>query len=192
MYLLNLKSIYLFSQPIIIYLHSTMYLLNRGLTKAYRWVHHRFTFHYVSIKSCVCMCSFASLKRFTFHYVSIKSRESIFYIFSFNLYLHSTMYLLNRFLNTPLDPFYYQFTFHYVSIKSAMCQMWQASTRRFTFHYVSIKSALRSSKRRTLTSFTFHYVSIKSASNSVRSRYANIFTFHYVSIKSVAVGLYVR
>ena len=54
------------------------------------------TFHYVSIKSSGCGVTCTIAKKFTFHYVSIKS------VFakcraSFDIDLHSTMYLLNQF-----------------------------------------------------------------------------------------------
>ena len=80
MYLLNLTHISIF--VIYIYnLHSTMYLLNHeGFTV---WITPmEFTFHYVSIKSIVLTA-----------------------LLLLNLYLHSTMYLLNLlFLNMlPLD-----------------------------------------------------------------------------------------
>ena len=54
-----------------LHLHSTMYLLNRNVT---RWKH--------------------SILKFTFHYVSIKSISQVLHWLYF-LHLHSTMYLLN-------------------------------------------------------------------------------------------------
>ena len=89
-----------------------------------------FTFHYVSIKSSGCGVTCTIAKKFTFHYVSIKSTDvednhihgniftfhyvSIKSVFakcraSFDIDLHSTMYLLNhiaRRLNLKRIPIY--------------------------------------------------------------------------------------
>ena len=71
-----------------------MYLLNRETRQEAVKLTGKFTFHYVSIKSCV----WAYTVRACIH-------------------LHSTMYLLNRKMckNKQKEK---QFTFHYVSIKS--------------------------------------------------------------------------
>ena len=59
---------------------------------------------------------FYDLVKFTFHYVSIKSCHTL-KTNAFRIHLHSTMYILNLDDNVALcsrD----KFTFHYVSIKS--------------------------------------------------------------------------
>ena len=75
-------------------LHSTMYLLNRGVRQPGR-------------KPVL----------FTFHYVSIKSLSILDFITVLN-YLHSTMYLLNQCCCSLLLYLAVLFTFNYVSIKS--------------------------------------------------------------------------
>ena len=57
----------------VIYLHSTMYLLNRDDFSDKKYVYSKFTFHYVSIKS-----------------------KLVLTVNDSDIYLHSTMYLLNR------------------------------------------------------------------------------------------------
>ena len=54
-----------------------------------------FTFHYVSIKSTTQRAIDGVNYKFTFHYVSIKSKKSVNTI-AREVYLHSTMYLLNQ------------------------------------------------------------------------------------------------
>ena len=75
-------------------LHSTMYLLNLGMTTHITPL-TTFTFHYVSIKSYQSLFTPPSTLLFTFHYVSIKSDV-----------------LGSGQVVSPV------FTFHYVSIKS--------------------------------------------------------------------------
>ena len=78
-----------------LYLHSTMYLLNRPHRLRSPAEVLAFTFHYVSIKSMWIFALLILLLIFTFHYVSIKS---VTWLVSTHcpLYLHSTMYLLNQ------------------------------------------------------------------------------------------------
>ena len=57
------------------YLHSTMYLLNRGVFWEDGRRNRIFTFHYVSIKSRMNEGLKPCPLWFTFHYVSIKSRK---------------------------------------------------------------------------------------------------------------------
>ena len=77
------------------------------------------------------------------------------------LYLHSTMYLLNplALLGVIVSNI---FTFHYVSIKSTTPTKEGDEDEGFTFHYVSIKSIGARNMSGTESQFTFHYVSIKS------------------------------
>ena len=80
-----------------LYLHSTMYLLNRPHRLRSPAEVLAFTFHYVSIKSMWIFALLILLLIFTFHYVSIKS-EKVHNdkVGLFNL--HSTIYLLNLWL----------------------------------------------------------------------------------------------
>ena len=100
------------------------------------------------------------LDTFTFHYVSIKSliadEEQ-----RLELYLHSTMFLLNPILS-----------------------IYRLAKKGFTFHYVSIKSNASTSLLSSAVRFTFHYVSIKSQKLRWETFLHKLFTFHYVSIKS--------
>ena len=56
---------------------------------------HKFTFHYVSIKSSTGGHYHSQEQKFTFHYVSIKSVKSAVADYK-QENLHSTMYLLNH------------------------------------------------------------------------------------------------
>ena len=143
--------------------------------------------------------------QFTFHYVSIKSVINFHVCRNFR-YLHSTMYLLNLFVER-IYSVYTQFTFHYVSIKSHFTIRTIFGSNLFTFHYVSIKSYLTSLLMLIINHlhstmyllnhclsclvcvsecrFTFHYVSIKSVAGTDHAAFVELFTFHYVSIKSI-------
>ena len=57
------------------YLHSTMYLFQRGLTDYPKDGGHSFTFHYVSISTKSELAKKANNYLFTFHYVSISTRS---------------------------------------------------------------------------------------------------------------------
>ena len=95
MYLLKLVPVFA-SSALLRHLHSTMYLLKRVAACCYTGV-VVFTFHYVSIKT-LWLCAFGiSDISFTFHYVSIKTRYLVRCPLLF-LHLHSTMYLLKRFI----------------------------------------------------------------------------------------------
>ena len=98
-----------------------------------------FTFHYVSIKSHAVNVRIRQPCKFTFHYVSIKSDNTTYYLLRTHIYLHSTMYLLNR-SHWTYSHQAHQFTFHYVSIKSKTTSDANVDIFIFTFHYVSIKS----------------------------------------------------
>ena len=142
------------------YLHSTMFLLNRGSSVSVPIKTYTFTFHYVSIKSQDIGAKQTFYDKFTFHYVSIKSAKMLHLqkhrydlhstMFLLNLsskwicaiyitYLHSTMFLLNRVRPFCITQTVRVFTFHYVSIKSTSTAKGVIHFRQFTFHYVSIK-----------------------------------------------------
>ena len=76
---------------------------------------------------------------FTFHYVSINSPHETQRSFA-DADLHSTMYLLIRYLCDRHHQRKVQFTFHYVSINSVAALGVSAVKSLFTFHYVSINS----------------------------------------------------
>ena len=117
-----------------------MFLLNRYFTKGLSILTFLFTFHYVSIKSLTSAIKGDALgnlhstmfllnpqpyasrggsSAFTFHYVSIKSKSPKPSSLSLYVYLHSTMFLLNRNSRKAPIPVAKEFTFHYVSIKSS-------------------------------------------------------------------------
>ena len=56
-------------------------------------------------------------KRFTFHYVSIKTQKTEL-LTTYQLNLHSTMYLLKQISESKIKTTIVTFTFHYVSIKT--------------------------------------------------------------------------
>ena len=94
MYLLNLLDDYK-GQDCVIYLHSTMYLLNQ---EVWEWsivliINLHSTMYLLNRAQFAAFSSSASV--FTFHYVSIKSLW-ITYLTESIFYLHSTMYLLNH------------------------------------------------------------------------------------------------
>ena len=94
MYLLNLLDDYK-GQDCVIYLHSTMYLLNQ---EVWEWsivliINLHSTMYLLNRAQFAAFSSSASV--FTFHYVSIKSVSLVRPPYMM-LDLHSTMYLLNR------------------------------------------------------------------------------------------------
>ena len=151
--------------------------MNEGVA----WV---FTFHYVSIKSPFKQAQLYLPHIFTFHYVSIKSNPMI-KIFHLVWYLHSTMYLLNRYTHHHLicQRINLHSTMYLLNqLRRVMRAFW---LRTFTFHYVSIKSIAAVTDNKDGI-FTFHYVSIKSWRELELSNIVRSFTFHYVSIKSIS------
>ena len=119
---------------------------------------------------------------FTFHYVSIKSICQQ-YNLSRNLYLHSTMFLLNLMqrLNLPCIQ---------QNLHSTMFLLNHKPMQRVELFPKDLHSTMfllnpkYSAIFPNLSSFTFHYVSIKSPVKFFMRSFVPLFTFHYVSIKS--------
>ena len=107
-------------------LHSTMFLLIQQLMHMLTILTFFFTFHNVSINTSVRFSTLSSRSSFTFHNVSINT-SSDSTADSFTYTLHSTMFLLIRFVADGRFCSKISFTFHNVSINTFLPILAQVS-----------------------------------------------------------------
>ena len=109
-----------------------MSLLKRKSQSTQTRLRKSFTFHYVSIKTYMCLTSVRMFLKFTFHYVSIKTHQPETEKSCTQLHLHSTMSLLKQLSSILISTAPDEFTFHYVSIKTMMNR--QAQIQQMNLH----------------------------------------------------------